>query len=205
MDVFLRCKDLEPEEIRKLAKTFGVRLVGKPAKMQISGLTKDNEASEETLWQVDGRTVKLETTKVDSEERDYVFNPKDKKLFIGRFSTKRAVIKGLTYAIQVITFNLYYDRYDRKNSRKWWFDIRREIILADTKPYKIDDLMIQLHCDSGVINCHNSTDRSVYYAVMDELGNEGLISYRQWGFDGKEYYDAGLWPNRGEWGFLVDC
>ena len=207
MNVYLRCKDLEPKKLRELAQLFSFRLSTKaPARLGPICPTQANPV--ERLWKVDSRTVRFVEKNDSGEPRYNVFSKKSGKPF-AHFEKKRIWANHSEQAAYIITLNFYYDRYENyASNERWRSDITRAIIQGVTKPMAGPEIMFYLHYGPGVIDMDNSVDKGVFWDVMNKMGR--LVEYGLWAKIycecGRSHYrnDAPWSPcGNAKWGFLV--
>lgn len=99
MEVFLRCNNLGPEEVRKLAEMFEFGLVDEPVKTKVSGSLAKNDFSEESIWHVDRGTLKI-------TEDGGVYSLKDSDIPLAKLDRRLAILDGRTYCVDLMTLSL---------------------------------------------------------------------------------------------------
>lgn len=100
MEVFLRCNNLEPEKVKKLAEMFGFNLVDDgPIRTKVSSDLTKNDFSEESIWHVDRDTLKV-------TEDGSVFSSKDSDIPLAKLDRRLVVLYGHVYCVDLMILDL---------------------------------------------------------------------------------------------------
>ena len=100
MEVFLRCNNLGPEEVKKLAEMFEFGLVDDgPITTKVSSDLTKNDFSEESIWHVDMGTLKVAND-------GNVFSSKDSDIPLAKLDRRLAVLYGQVYCVDLMILDL---------------------------------------------------------------------------------------------------